>query len=638
MKPLLLLSFLLILVIALPAQTVPEFGQITIPDREITECAFDKEAEAVILFDQASSNYDDQHHLITEHHTRLKILKQKGIERGDISIYYYHENDFEFISGIEAAVYTPDANGNLQTIPLKKSAIFRQKVSDYVSVVKFALPDVKVGSILEYKYTSTMKSYSGLEDWNFQWDIPILYSSYSLVILPNMEFTYQVHKSPDLPIDVDSDNGSGKIVFEMKNIAALRDEPFMDAPRDYKQRVEFQLSAYGSPFGDRRKFMTTWEELTRELSIHSQFGVQLNKNVSAAAGLISAAKAKGSPFATMTAIYDHLQQAIGQNGYKTRFAQVGIRETWDKKKGSSGDINLLLVNLLNEAGLDAYPLLVSERSHGKVRADYPFLDQFNNVMAFVVIGDNTYVLDAAGPYTPPDLIPFSVVNTTAFVVNRKKGGIRVLEEKKRMNQQRILIRATVENDGSMHGNGLIKSYDYGRLGRLTQLAEGKETYRKEYISRFHPSMVIDSIDIRNEDNDSLPLDQQVYFHLPANSSGEYKLINLNLFSGFEESPFISDIRFTNVDYGCPQSVELISSVSIPAGLTPDAIPKNSRLIMPDTSISFSRFYQHQGNTLSILFRIEVSRTVFTADDYPLLKEFYKKMIAMLNEPFILKNQ
>ena len=99
----------------------------------------------------------------------------------------------------------------------------------------------------------------------------------------------------------------------------------------------------------------------------------------------------------------------------------GVKNAWEKKTGSSGDINLLLVNLLKEAGLDAYPMLVSERFHGKVNRDYPFIGQFNSVFACVIIQNKKYYLDATDKVTPPHITPFNILNTTALVVNRNAG-------------------------------------------------------------------------------------------------------------------------------------------------------------------------------------------------------------------------
>src|SRR4029078_12938433 len=109
------------------------------------------------------------------------------------------------------------------------------------------------------------------------------------------------------------------------------------------------------------------------------------------------------------------------NNLYSKYAIDGVKGAWKKKTGTSGDINLLLVNLLKEVQLDAYPMLVSERFHGKVKTDYPFMDQFNSVFACVEIGKRKYYLDATDKLTPPHLAPSGILNTTAFLVKRKTG-------------------------------------------------------------------------------------------------------------------------------------------------------------------------------------------------------------------------
>ncbi len=78
-------------------------------------CAFDSEAVAIVLLDEAVSDYDDQRQLITHRHIRIKILKEKGIEHANIAIPFYAKNDFQSIDIIEAQAFNFDAN-NMQTI------------------------------------------------------------------------------------------------------------------------------------------------------------------------------------------------------------------------------------------------------------------------------------------------------------------------------------------------------------------------------------------------------------------------------------------------------------------------------------------------------------------------------------------
>jgi hypothetical protein len=632
-------SWLLLAIVNLCAAqtTLPEFGEITVADRTLTECSFDKEADAVVLFDEASANHDDQYKLILTRRTRLKILKPKGIRHGDITISYIHKDDVEYINNIEAYTCNYANNATIPNITkVPSSSIYRQKINERLSAVKIAMPDVQPGSIIEYKYILNAKNYNYLDDWYFQGELPVINSNFSLIVMPNYEFAYQVHKSEQFPIVIKQDKGSGKIYFEMNNIAGLRDEPYMDAEKDYLQHVEFQLSGYQGTFGGTTKYMTTWAEVTRELMSYPSFGVQLNKNIPVNEGWMNKIKAMPAPYERMAAVYNYVYKNIGFNGMGGIAAATGVKETWEKKKGSSGDINLLLINLLKEAALEVYPLLVSERGHGKVNADYPFIDQFNKVLAYVLIDDKKYVLDAAGPYTPPFMIPFPVINTKAFVVNRKKGGIITLTEKEKQDNNYVNIQASIDDNGGMTGDAIIQSNGYARLTRLRAWERNQEQFREKYFTTYQAGLKMDSLMMKNTENDSMPLEQQFHFSVAPAASGDYKLVNLNLFSGIAKNPFISDIRFTNIDYGCLQSYTIIENIQLPASLKIESLPKNVRLIMPDTSIALSRYLEVKNNLLQVKYTISTTRSVFTADEYEYVRNFYKKMAEIMNEQIVLK--
>ena len=638
MKPFVCSWLLLAIVNLCVAQTtLPEFGDITEADKKLIECPFDKEADAVVIFDEASADHNDQYNLITTRRIRLKILRQKGVRHGDIEIRYYSKDDAEYITDIEA--YTCNYNNGFADIKkITSSSIYRQKVNERWSQVKIAMPEVKVGSIIEYKYTTTSKNYGYLDDWYFQGELPVMHSHFSLVVLPNYEFAYRIYKSDNLPIVVKQEKGSGKIYFEMNTIAGLRDEPFMDAEKDYLQHVEFQLSGYQSNFGGTNKYMTTWDELTRELMQNPSFGVQLNKNLSGSDALLNTVKGMASPFEKMSAIYNYVYKNIEWNRMSGKFTIDGVKEAWEKKKGSSGEINLMLINLLKEAGLEVYPLLVSERGNGKVNADYPFLEQFNKVMAYVLIDNRKYILDAASSYTPPFMVPFSVINTKAFVVNRKKGGIIDLTETDKKDKNLVIINAKVDESGAMTGEAAIQSSEYARLTRIKAWERDKEHFSETYYTKYQTGMHIDSLNVLNIENDSMPLEQQFNFNIPPTVSGDYKLITLNLFSGIAKNPFISDIRFTNIDYGSLQTHTIIEDIELAPSLKIESLPKNVRMIMPDSSITLTRMMEFKNNNLYVRFTITTARSVFTAEEYPYVKDFYKKMADYMNEQIVLKKE
>lgn len=191
------------------------FGMFPADEVSMKECNFDSHAEAIILMDRAVATYNDEQNLVTDRRIRIKILKESGVDRGQILIPYYSLNNFEKIQDIDAVVSNYDSYNTEAKSILDKKAIYTRQLNKYYSAYTFALPNIKVGSIIEYKYTSIMKNYGGLEEWNFQSDLPVKLSSFHLVILPHAEFAYTVYKKNDLPVKIIPDKASGSILFEM---------------------------------------------------------------------------------------------------------------------------------------------------------------------------------------------------------------------------------------------------------------------------------------------------------------------------------------------------------------------------------------------------------------------------------------
>src|SRR5678816_3995561 len=106
---------------------------------------------------------------------------------------------------------------NSKNIYTDKGAVF--------SKMKFAMPNVKPGSIIEYRYEILQKNYD-LKEWSFQSDIPTLKSCYLVHIHPRGEFSYVVTKKPNYPVVIKPIKDEGKIYFEMNNIPGLRTEPY----------------------------------------------------------------------------------------------------------------------------------------------------------------------------------------------------------------------------------------------------------------------------------------------------------------------------------------------------------------------------------------------------------------------------
>lgn len=638
MKKLLTISLLVLPFISKAQSKIPDYGSISKSDIMMTECAFDKEADAVILLDHAVATPVD-YNLVTVRRIRIKILKASALDRGNISIPYYNKDEFETLYDIKGYVHNLDENKVPYVTNLDKSSIFRKKINEYYSEVKLAMPEVRVGSIIEYQYESRMKSFAGLEEWRFQTDIPTAISHYDLTILPRLTFAYKISKSPNLVLDTKTIQDEGRVIFEMRDIAALRNEPYMDARDDYRQRVIFQISQYQSSDGVKQKYDNTWEDLGHDLSINESFGRQIEKNIGDADDFIKQVKALPTDYEKMTTVYNLIRKKFNWNGMSSKYASESLRKTWDKKSGNAGEINLLLINLLMEVGLNVSPVLVSERHHGKVNTTYPFKDQFNKVVAMVTIDNKKYFLDGTATDTPPNIIPFELINTTGFLVARKNSSLISLKDSTKSQKNYVGIVSTISEDGVLKGHATVSSYDYTRLDKLDFLStHDQKEFTEKYLIKPVSDMIIDSLVINNKDKEDAPLEQLFNFTVSNPSSGDYYTIDVNLFNGLNRTPFVSDIRFTNINFGTEATSVVTQVIELPPGLKPETLPQNINLVMPDNSITMSRLMNYDAQTRKITVRIktQIARPVFDSYEYPTVKDFYKKMVNILNEPLVLK--
>lgn len=612
----------------------PAFGKFSAEEIKMKECSFDKEAEAVILLDQATITYGDNYEMMTERRIRIKILNDKGLGRADIVIPYYSRDDFESISNIRGFTFNYDESGKETSQMLDPKSVFNEKANTYYSRMKFAMPSVKAGSIIEYQYTSTMKNYGGLDEWMFQSDLPVIKSCLFLQIVPTAEFTYQIQKKSSLYILVKPFTSEGKVYFEMNNIPALRFEPYMDAPRDYIQKVMFQLSGIVNRFGGKQDINTTWRSLAYDLMTEKDYGAQLDKDLKAAEIKNLVANA-ASETEKLKRIYDYLQKNIVWNGFDGKYAPDGVKSVWDKKKGSAGEINLLLVNLLKASGIEAYPVMAAERDFGKIDTLFPFIDKFNKTVVLATADGKQHLLDATQTNSPVGLTPYALLNTTAFLVDKKKFGLLKVAPGNKTYKNVITINGVMDKTGLITAEANVKSYEYARKLRLDEVKNDRRKFISENFEKGYEGLTVDSFQVLLPEHDSLPFEQSVRFNQQLDESGGYVFVNPNYFTRLNKNPFTSAIRFTNINFGFPYSILLEEKIKLPAGTKID-LPGDKIVRSEDNRIEAVRLVTYENGELKVLIRFTQIVTLIGADGYAGIKEYYKKMTDALNEPIVIK--
>jgi Domain of Unknown Function with PDB structure (DUF3857) len=639
---------------AIAQKKLPLFGKIDKADLLMTDCDFDKGAIAVKLIDWGNTYYtrgtagEAVFKTVFERRVRIKILKQKGLSQANIKIPFFSNNNEEKIISISGYTYNADDAGNIQSTGVKKNAIYTKRINTSYSQAIIAFPDVKVGSVIEYKYQMERETMGQLRDWFFQERIPVRYSEYQLTI-PQI-FRFSVQPSVIDPMEqkqkvidevIAGNNGLIKTKslqsnYIMHNLPGIKDEPFMGSAKDYMQRLEFQLSQIDYGHNNIGDLSLKWSNVVEDLMNNNDFGLQLEKPVWAAEAFIEEAKKIAVDENKMKFILGYLRKTINWNGVNDIYADNGITKTWETKTGNSADINLLLVKLLNDAGIKTFPVLFSTRDNGMVNNYYPFINQFNTVMAFVNINQKSFVLDASDKISNYKLLPQKIANTKGFIVQNDNSSWKDFFTEKNKYKVVAAVHGAIDTAGVMSGNCLVNCFDYARVQRHQSWMTDKDVFKEIYFTQ--PNIQTEDLRVNNIDADSLPLEQKIKFNSALNGSGDYRYFTVNLFSGLDENPFIAEERIADIDFGVEQDYTFFGNYTLPQNYVFDELPENVYMILPDTSIVFTRSVQAEENLLNVRMTLEFKRSFYFAADYADFKEFYKKLFAKLNEQVIIKKK
>jgi hypothetical protein len=254
----------------------------------------------------------------------------------------------------------------------------------------------------------------------------------------------------------------------------------------------------------------------------------------------------------------------------------------------------------------------------------------------VQIDSSYYILDASDKHTPTHLIPHSVVYTDGLLL-RSKEDVRwvTMDPNKQRYQLSVMVFADVTPDGKISGEANITSYGYSRAKRLKSWSDDKEKFADRYFAHVAPDIKIEDFSIKNDDIDSLPLEQHVKFNLPTTNTGEYNYFSPNLFLGLESNEFISETRNTDIDFGYNQSYTLVGSFKLPDDYIVEELPKNKRLVLPDKSVSMVRVMEFVDHKVNIRIDVEFIQPVYGIDGYPDFQAFYKMLFETLNEQIVI---
>ncbi|GAA4329633.1 hypothetical protein GCM10023149_34420 [Mucilaginibacter gynuensis] len=627
------------------------FGKIDKADLELKNCEFEPDANAEVLFDKGDVYIDRQFDIVTERHTRIKIFNDNGKKNADIRITYVSANRLEYITELQAQTINL-VDGKPEITKIDKKQIFTQVVDKATSATVFSLPNVKPGSVIEYKYKITHNSIYRFPSWYYQKKIPVRYSELTTKI-PEWFYYKPQFRTKQMFAKNKTENGSESLGYgtetlsysyetstrALANVHSLPDEPYMSSDADNLDCVHFTLTSIRPPQGFVQSGADTWPKIGGLLADDEDFGKQLKRKLAGEEAFITKAKAFAKDDDKIAYLFREVRNAMKWNGDDSWYTYDGTVKAWEKKTGNSSEVNLILFHLLKQSGVKAYPMVVSTRSNGRVNPYTPFLYQFNRAVVYIPV-DSTkrYVLDATNKYNLYNEVPDNLLNSTGLYIDKESNTYDLVYLKNNEPvRQSYFINAEIKPDGKMAGSVQISSFSYNKIYCTSKYKTDGETKYIDYLRHNDNNFKISELKFDNMDVDTLPLLQKMKFDFDLTGSDDnYIYFNPNQFTSLHTNPFLSENRFTDIEFGYRDNYSVSGIYKIPAGYKVDVLPKSMTIVMPDKSITFKRMLLQEDQTITVRYIIDHAKTTYFKEEYQDFREFSKQMYEMLNEPIALK--
>ena len=636
-----------------------KFGKPTDEEMSMTVYEQDKEAEAVVLCQLTNVDYTitPSNYLVDyKVKTRIKILKDEGKEHANLTITYIDnsEEDMaqESIEDFKATAYNME-DGKVKKTHVGKDKIFTERIDDDWMMAKIAIPQVRAGTVIEYEYTLHSNVFYHIHDWHAQTDIPVAYANYRLEI--PAYFLYNVEKTGIQPLQ--STVTQGVLHYKMssndmetmrscntniytctgRDLKALKKDDFIWNLRDYSTKVTAELQRIN--LGGSRDVRKKWEQVDNTLFNHPDFGAHLYKHSKYQDELAESGIGKiGDTKEKVVETYKFLRQRLAWNG-EYELLVKSASDVVKKGGGSNADLNMMLINMLGDVGVEAYPVVMSTRKHGRLPLTYPSLNKLNTFIVGIPDGASWIFLDASSSDGYLNVLPANLYTDRARVIKKGKEGQWVNLQEIGEARTQMVVNASLQPDGKLAGEQTVTYHGNAAANERRAFREAADSMA--FISGKASKNGFTMMDCKMEGHrDFAPAVKEVVnFTRQGEASGDH--IYLNPFMGVPvtSNPFLEKERLLPVEFPYKEVYSMNMKIKLPEGWILEEMPKSLKITTEDKSLAGHILYESSGEgvvTINYLFRL--SNVTYNKDQYDTLRQLFDLLSSRSKDMLIIKKQ
>jgi Domain of Unknown Function with PDB structure (DUF3857) len=602
-------------------------------------------AAAIYLFHDEEAN-DKLHVHIT--YVRLKILTDKGKQYADQEI-SYDGGQFS-IFGVEGRTIHSDGS----VIPFAgkpyQKVLSKGGKEQYKATV-FTLPDVQVGSILEYRYVLSYDSKLVVSPrWYLQGPLYVRRAHYKFVPsdlslqdghggVIRGRVAYSAFLPPGCSVAY-SPAGSDYTI-DVEKIPPAPEEEYMPPMHNYTFRALFYYTIAKS--ADEY-----WANEGKYWSKNVDKFIDGGKLSSVAAQIVSPSD---SPQQKLEKIYGALMKLENTTFTREHTGEEdkaqGIRvktaiDIWEQKRGNRNDITRLFVGLARDAGFKAYVGFVTNRDRNLFMPAYLSLSQLDDEIAIVEVDGKEQFFDPGERYANYGELHWKH-SPTQGIRQTDKGAV-VFMTPVTPYQKTVEIRTAyldLKGDGKVTGTVRI-SLTGSRALRWRELAlsTDEDALKREFENTVQRQMP-PGIEVKTAYFIGLT-DWDKTLQGVLNVSGSMGtatakrvFLPATLFAAASHPLFALDKRTMPIDLDYPYMLQDTVTINLPPGVGIESLPKDTEFTFAHNAYYQAKFSRAAASVKSARI-FALGNAVYSSEEYPELKDFYQKVNGKDKEPAVLE--
>jgi len=620
-------------------------------------------ADAIMLYHEEIADDMTRHRYI---YKRVKILTEKGKDRANVQIFY--DGTTVGISEIKARTISPDGTITPFTDKALNSTYVKGHNTRYL-VKTFSMPNVQVGSIIEWKYTEFWDEWLFAPNWDVQEDLPQKRAKFAFIPFQIGANTVIQDEHGDIKNRVyysfiglpstttlKTVGGNNRMELELNDIPAYEEEDFAPPEDVTKMRVNFyygdnNMAKPAQFWKDQGKW---WNKDVESFAGHTPIADHSAAITAAVKQVVSdsdTAEQKARKIYAYVQKIKNLNYVSGESRLQELVdARSKTKRTVDdvlrNNEGHRNEIARLYWAMARSANLTAYMMRVADREEVFFQSTVPNPSQLTVELVVVVLDGKEVFLDPGTPFCPFGHLAWQH-NTTQGIRQYSDGSIVLAVTPKADYKEAISKRVghiQLNDDGSATGKvGVAWAGEDALVHRLRGLRTddaGKKKELEDELRALLPngsSVQLDQTKGWEDGESQLTASFTIMIPSYASNTGKRMIVPTNLFETRERQPFAHGERKQSVYFKYPFYVMDDTQITFPASFHIENFAKDIQPITTDFSV-YKVKRTTNGNIVTVSRDFAMGGIAFVAKDYPALRKFYEDVDTQDAEPLVLGAQ